>query len=123
MGALVKERPDEAVVLSKALFRAAEQLGLKQQELADVLGLHRTGITRLKDSMHLKPQSKTGEMALLLVRAARSVYALVGGDEQWTRAFMRNPNKLTGGIPAEQIKTVQGLVGVVECLDALRGKV
>jgi hypothetical protein len=70
-----------------------------------------------------QPDSKQGELALLLIRAARALFALTGGDEDWIRHFMRSPNHLTGGIPAEQVQTVQGLVRVLTCLDALRGKI
>jgi len=36
--------------------------------------------------------------------------------------WMRTENLHTGGVPAEQVRTVQGLVGVLEYLDAIRGK-
>jgi hypothetical protein len=36
--------------------------------------------------------------------------------------WMKTENLHTGGIPAEQVKTVQGLTTVLEYLDALRGK-
>ncbi|TVQ68347.1 MAG: DUF2384 domain-containing protein [Oceanospirillales bacterium] len=85
--------------------------------------MHRTGISRLKQHLDLQPETKQGELALLLIRAARALYALAGGDDVWIKHFMRSNNRLTGGIPAEQIQTVQGLVKVVTCLDALRGKV
>jgi len=109
-------------VLAKALLNAADQIGLKQTELAAVIGLHRTGITRLRKSMMLDPASKTGELALLLIRAVRALYALAGGDPVWMKHFMRSPNQMTRGVPAEQIQTVQGLVQVVQYLDAIRGK-
>jgi hypothetical protein len=42
-----------------------------------------------------QPDSKQGELALLLIRAARALFALAGGDEVWIRHFMRSPNHLT----------------------------
>lgn len=123
MSAQPETRPDPAVVLSKALLNASKQLTLTQSELAKVIGIHRTGISRLKQQLDLQPDTKQGELALLLIRAARALYALAGGDGDWIKHFMRSSNRLTGGIPAEQIQTVQGLVKVVVCLDALRGKV
>lgn len=123
MSAQPEIRPDPAVVLSKALLNASKQLTLTQTELGKVIGMHRTGISRLKQHLDLQPETKQGELALLLIRAARALYALAGGDDVWIKHFMRSNNRLTGGIPAEQIQTVQGLVKVVTCLDALRGKV
>lgn len=123
MTARIRTQPDPAVVLSKALLRAGKQLTLRQDELGRVIGVHRSAITRLKQNLDLQPDSKQGELALLLIRAARALFALAGGDEIWIRHFMRSPNRITGGIPAEQVQTVQGLMRVLSCLDGLRGKV
>lgn len=42
------ENLESDVVLARAVLKASEQLGLKQKELANVLGVHRTFISRLK---------------------------------------------------------------------------
>lgn len=115
--------PAPDAVLAKAVFRVADQLGLKQGELAAVLGMHRTAVSRLKQKPALDPGSKQGELALLLIRVARALSALTGGDEGWIRHFMRSPNKVTGGIPAKQIETIQGLMAVLQFVDGMRGKV
>ena len=81
MTALAHPKPEPATVLAKAVLNAAAQLGLKQAELAAVLGLHRTAISRLKQNGSLDPASKQGELALLLIRLARALYALTGGDK------------------------------------------
>ncbi|MGD9602939.1 MAG: antitoxin Xre-like helix-turn-helix domain-containing protein [Gammaproteobacteria bacterium] len=122
MSARTESPPDAAAVLAKAVLRAADQLGLKQGELARTLGVHRTAISRLKQSAALDPASKTGELALLLIRIARSLSALTGGDEAWIRHFMRTPNRLSGGVPVEQLGTIQGLVTLLQLVDALRGR-
>ncbi len=123
MLAQIETAPTPRAVLAKAVLKAAEQLGLKQAELAAVLGIHRTAVSRLRQTPSLDPDSKAGELALLLIRVARSLYALTGGDEVWIRHFMRTPNKLTGGVPAQQIAHIQGLVAVLQFVDAMRGKV
>ncbi|HBP31510.1 MAG: MbcA/ParS/Xre antitoxin family protein [Advenella sp.] len=123
MTALQQPKPAPEAVLAKAVLRAAEQLGLKQAELAAVLGMHRTAISRLKTTASLDPDSKQGELALLLLRLARALFALTGGDQEWIRHFMRTPNKITGGIPAAQIETIQGMTTVLQFVDAIRGKV
>lgn len=122
MTAVEKLQPDAGQVLAKAVLRAAAQLGLNQGELARVLGIHRTAVSRLKGGRPLDPGTKEGELALLLIRVARSLFALAGGDETWMRHFMTTPNRLTGGVPAEQLRSVQGLVQVVQVVDALRGR-
>lgn len=123
MSALAQLNPLPEAVLAKAVLKASEQLGLKQAELAAVLGVHRTAISRLKQNPSLDPQSKQGELALLLIRLARALFALTGGDETWIRHFMQTPNKVTGGIPAQQIESIQGLMTVLQFVDAIRGKV
>jgi len=123
MSALVQPRPTQETVLAKAVLNAAEQLGLKQAELAAVLGVHRTAISRLKQNKSLDPLSKQGEIALLVVRIARALFALTGGDLEWIKHFMHTHNKVTGDIPAKQIQSIQGLMTVVQFVDAIRGKV
>lgn len=123
MSALITPEAVPSSVLAKAVLNAAEQLGLSQAELGAILGLHRTGISRLKHTPSLAPGSKQGELALLVVRFARALFALTGGDQDWMRHFMRAPNRLTGGVPAQQMASIQGLMTVLQYVDAIRGKV
>lgn len=122
MSAATQPLPQSDQVLAKAVLRTARQLGLSQAELGAVLGLHRTAISRLKHSGSLAPDSKQGELALLLIRLARALYALAGGDELWIRHFMHSPNQITGGIPVEQVQSIQGLIDVLRFVDGVRGK-
>lgn len=109
--------PDPKAVLARAVLEAGKALGLRQDEIGQVIGRDRSSITRGVD-----PDGKTGELALLLVRCYRSLYVLVGGAGEDMSHWMRTANHHTGGVPAEQIKSVQGLASVVEYLDAMRGK-
>ncbi|TCV02747.1 MbcA/ParS/Xre antitoxin family protein [Paracandidimonas soli] len=123
MTARLKPTPAPDAVLAKAILRAGSQLGLKQADLAAVLGVHRTAISRLKNAPSLDPESKPGELALLLIRLARALFALTGGDQDWIRHFMHSPNQVTGGVPAQQITSIQGLMRVLQFVDGIRGKV
>jgi hypothetical protein len=105
-----------SAVLTKALLNAGTGLGLSRERLGEIVGRDRTAFSR-----GLDPTSKTGELALLLIRCYRSLYALVGGDPTTMRHWMQTPNRDTGGVPAEQVRSVQGLVTVVDYLDAMRG--
>jgi hypothetical protein len=106
-------------VLSKALARAGKALGLSQAEVGGVIGRDRTALARNA----IDPDTKSGELALLLVRVYRSLHVLVGGDARQLRHWMHTPNLHLGGVPAELVRSVPGLVRVVEYLDALRGRV
>lgn len=123
MTALQHTNPAPETVLAKAVLNAAAQLGLKQADLAAVLGIHRTAVSRLKQNPSLDPKSKQGEIALLLVRVARALFALTGGDEDWIKHFMHTHNRLTGGVPARQVESIQGLTTVLQFVDAMRGKI
>lgn len=111
-------RIDQAEVLKKAFLNAGSALGLGASDLAAVIGRDRTTLTRGR----LEPGNKTGELALLLIRCYRGLYALVGGDAEQMRHWMHTENRHTGGVPAEQVKSVQGLNAVLLYLDAMRGK-
>lgn len=113
----IQGAPDRRAVLSKAFLKAGKLLGLSRAELGHVVGKDRTSLMR-----GLEPDSKAGELALLLIRCYRSLYALVGGGTDDIRHWMQTPNRDIGGIPADQIMTVQGLVEVVAYLDAVRGR-
>ncbi|WP_018950520.1 MbcA/ParS/Xre antitoxin family protein [Thioalkalivibrio sp. ALMg11] len=110
--------PERSDILREALVNAGKALGLTQAELGEVVGRGRTDISR----GNIDPTSKPGELALLLIRCYRALYVLTGGDVGAMKHWMQTHNHHTGGVPAEQIRTVQGLVGVLEYLDAIRGK-
>jgi hypothetical protein len=119
MDTLTAPRADAGRTLTKALLNAGKALGLTQDELGAVVGRDRTAFHR----GGLDPESKAGELALLLIRAYRSLYVLAGNQPGEIRHWMHTENRHTGGIPAEQVKSVPGLIHVVEYLDAIRGKV
>jgi hypothetical protein len=52
----------------------------------------------------------------------RSLDALVGGDDVMARAWVHARNDHLGGVPAERVRRVEGLVDVVQYLDAMRGR-
>ncbi|MBL1321339.1 MAG: DUF2384 domain-containing protein [Methylophaga sp.] len=123
MSIVEKQNAMREVVLANAVVHASEQLGLKQAEVAQAIGMHRTAFSRLKSKPFLDPQSKEGQLALIIIRIARALFALTGGDEAWIKRFMRSQNKMTGGIPVQQIASIEGLMSVLRFVDAIRGKV
>jgi hypothetical protein len=109
---------DKSDVLGRSLFAAGSELGLNRTDVGKIIGRDRTSIER----NGVDPDTKAGELALLLIRIYRSLYALMGGDRENMLHFMRTVNRGTGGLPAEQLHDVPGLVAVCEYLDAMRGK-
>jgi transcriptional regulator with XRE-family HTH domain len=116
-----RSAPQADAVLAKASHRAAGLLGLTGAALARVIGVSEATVSRIgRGERGLAPQSKEGELALLLVRLYRSLDALVGNDEARRLAWMRSQNSALNGIPAELILSAQGLVATVAYLDAMR---
>ena len=109
-------------VLAKAVLNAAERLDLRQRQLATILGASEASVSRLARGRGIDPSSKEGELALLFLRMYRSLDTLVGGDDSRARAWLAAPNDHLGGIPAERLANVQGLVDVVQYLDGMRGR-
>ena len=116
------EEETAARALTKATRRAAERLAISQKELAGILGVSPSTISRLS-TRPLDPQSKEGELGILFVRLYRSLDALLGGDAEASREWLHAHNRHLGGVPAEMLRSVTGLVQVIEYLDAMRGKV
>lgn len=116
-------KPQAAVVLSKAVARAAERLGVSKSLLAKVLGVSPPTITRLYTGAYLLDQSrKEWDFALLFVRVFRSLDSVVG-DESTARKWLCSDNLGLNAKPIELIRNTEGLVRVVQYLDASRGLV
>jgi hypothetical protein len=115
--------PDATRVLTAATLAAARTLRLKNRDLARVLGSSEASVSRLSAGRRLDPGTKEGELALLFLRLFRSLDALVGGDEEKARRWLHAENAHVGGVPAERIRSVEGLVDVVQYLDAMRGRI
>lgn len=113
--------PDAEVVVTKAVQRAADALGMNQRELGQVLGISEAKVSRLGRATQLDAQRKEFELGVLFVRLYRSLDALVGGDDAKAALWLHAQNHYLGDAPAELIKTVEGLTNVVHYLDAMRG--
>jgi hypothetical protein len=113
---------DPASVLTRATLAAAARLGVRNARLAEVIGTSEASVSRLSGSRRIDPASKEGELALLFLRMFRSLDALVGGDDAQARAWLHAENAHLGGVPAERILRVEGLVDVIRYLDGMRGR-
>ena len=112
----------EGAVLTKAVVAAAARLGLRNRQLAEIIGASEASISRLRAGRELDPGRKEGELALMFLRLYRSLDALVGGDDTKARLWLHAENDHLSGVPADRIRTVEGLVDVVQYLDAMRGR-
>lgn len=112
--------PDPSQVLSKAVVRAASHLDMSQATLARILGLSAATVSRLyKGSYTLDADRKEWEFALLLIRVYRSLDSIVGNASA-ARQWLQSENRALNGRPIDLIHHTEGLVRVVQYLDASR---
>lgn len=114
----------QAAVVSKAVVRAADALGLRQAELAATLGISPASASRLIAGAYLLPAGgKPFELALLLIRVFRSLSGVLGEDGAAMRGWMRAGNLALRGVPAQLVTTTTGLVNTLAYLDAARARI
>ncbi len=113
---------DQGAVLTKAVRAAAERLGIRNRDLAVILGASEASISRLRGGRTVRPESREGELSALFIRLYRSLDALVGGDDEKARRWFHADNRHLGDVPATRVRSIEGLVDVVHYLDAMRGK-
>lgn len=112
-----------AKVLSKALVRAADMTGITARALGEIVGISESTLSRVRSGKaEIDPHSKEGQLSLLFLRVFRSADAIVGGNAEALRLWLTSANAHLGGVPAELLRTPQGLVHVADYLDAMRGK-
>ncbi|MFC5355755.1 antitoxin Xre/MbcA/ParS toxin-binding domain-containing protein [Azospirillum himalayense] len=114
--------PSNAQVVTKAVLRAADQLEIPNTILARILGVSEPTVSRMrKHGLTLSTNDKSFELAILFIRLYRSLDAIVGGDPNVARAWLRNVNTaLDNGKPLDKVQTITGLMHVIDYLDSRR---
>jgi hypothetical protein len=111
----------EASVLTRAVLRAGERLGLTNRAIGRVIGVSEATVSRMGSGDYVLARGdKSFELAVLLVRLFRSLDAIVGGDEATARSWLRSENTVLGAQPIEKIQTIAGLLDVIAYVDARR---
>jgi hypothetical protein len=115
---------DEAILLTKAVLRAADRLAIKNAVLARILGLSGPTISRMRNGKYrLDRGQKPFELAVLLIRLYRSLDGIVGGDDSVAADWLTSQNTVLDSAPLELIQSVSGLANVIHYLDARRAVV
>lgn len=120
----VDNQPEKGKVVTLAVLRAADVMGLTARRLAAVIGASEPTVSRMKArAFVLADKGKPYELAVLLIRLFRSLDAVVGGDTKVLRQWLSNPNTALGGKPIDKLETISGLTDVLAYLDARRALV
>mgnify|MGYP003577383622 CR=1 FL=1 len=111
-------------MVTRAMLRAAKRLGLSNNELARIVGLSETSVSRMRSGTYaLNPQRKSYELALLFIRSYLSLDSIVSRDSAAMKAWLRTNNSAIGGTPIARLMSVAGLTEVIAYLDARRNLV
>ncbi len=113
--------PNTGTVVTKAVLRAAEQLGVSNRGLSKIIGVSEPSVSRMGMAAYtLEEGQKSYELALLFIRLFRSLDAITGGDQAVNLSWMKNDNLALGGRPMDAIQSVSGLTHTINYLDARR---
>ncbi len=116
-------QPEKERVLTKALLNLAHFYQFSGKDLSDIMGMSEASVSRLNQGKKwISPDSKEGEMALLLIRIYRSLNALLGNHHDKAKLWLNSHNHYLQNTPLALMKTIPGLVAVLNYLDAMRGK-
>jgi uncharacterized protein (DUF2384 family) len=124
----MKTRPEPSdqaeSVLSQALLRAADLLGISQATMAKILGISPATASRLYNGSYLlsRAREKEWDFAVLFVRVFRSLDAIVGHGDN-ARHWLQSHNKALNARPIELLTKTEGIVRVLAYLDAYRGRI
>lgn len=119
----IKAKPDESHVLAVALENLKDILNLSSDDLSQIIRVHRNTLGRQLKNKEIAPKSTEGELAILLIRVYRSLFALNGGNIEAIKHWLNTHNRHIQGVPLECMKSILGLSRVVNYLDAIRGKI
>jgi hypothetical protein len=112
---------NEAAIVTKAVTRASDNLKIPNRILGSIIGLSEPTISRLKNGTYiLKRAEKAFELSVLFIRLYRSLTAIVGGDDTIARSWLNNYNTALHANPIDRIQSVNGLIDVINYLDARR---
>jgi hypothetical protein len=116
---------NEGAVLTKATIRAADKLEVSQKVLASIIGVSESVVSRMRSGSFAleRASGKPFELAALFIRLYRSLDAIVGGDEAVARAWLKNENTVLQSRPVDLVQKVQGLIDVIQYLDARRAPI
>src|ERR1700726_816131 len=121
--ASIDRKPEPRRVLTGAVLRASALLEITQYSLAQILGLSASTVSRMANGTYtLDEQKKEWELGALFVRLFRSLDAVIGSNDFAARRWLDGQNSALAGRPADLIRSTEGLVRVVQYLDAARGR-
>ena len=120
---LAQTAVEDQALVTRAALNAATELAINNRQLSALLGVSTSKLDRAR-AERTSFSGKDLELALLLIRIYRALYAILGGDKAQMRHWLDTPNHhLQEQAPVEQMQRLEGIVMVMRYLDAMRGRV
>lgn len=112
--------PSDMAIITEAVLSAASNLKVNDRELAEILGVSKSTVSRVRSGTVLPGTAKVEELAIIFIRLYRSLDAIVGGDDQAAQQWLRNQNYYFDDAPIKLLFSCAGLISVVDYLDSYR---
>lgn len=114
---------EAGVLVSQGVLRAARDLGVNGNLLADIIGVSASSISRMRSGRHrIEHGSKSYELASLFIRIHQALSTIFGNDTEQMKGWMRTQNADLKNSPANHITSVTGLVDLTRFTENHRRK-
>jgi DNA-binding Xre family transcriptional regulator len=120
---LREKAQQKEAVLTQAVLRSADLLGVDRKDLSEIIGISEATISRMRrgDAV-VSLESKEGKAAIQFARICTSLDSLFGGKPELCSKWLRTATTHLGGVPLDLPRSIRGLVDVASYLDAMRTK-
>jgi uncharacterized protein (DUF2384 family) len=114
----------DAELVTQAFVEAGRELGFTLAQMASVIGVSESTMKNYSRGAATIGSAKDQELSLGFIRVYRALFAILGGNREQIRHWMKTPNRhLNNQVPTDLAGNYQGLAELNVYLDAMRGRV
>ena len=114
----------DAELVTEAFVEAGRELGLTLTQMAAVIGVSSSTMKNYSRGAATIASTKDQELSLGFIRVYRALFAILGGNQEQMRYWMKTPNRhFNNQVPTDLAGNYQGLAELNVYLDAMRGRV
>ena len=114
----------DAELVTEAYIESGRELGLTLKQMAAIIGVSEPAMKNYSRGAATISSAKSQELSLGFIRVYRALFAILGGNQEQMRHWMKTPNRhFSSQAPAELAASYQGLAALNVYLDAMRGRV
>ena len=113
-----------AELVTAAFVVAGRELGLSLALMAAIIGVSSSTMKNFSRGAATIASTKDQELSLGFIRVYRALFAILGGNQEQMRYWMKTPNRhFNNQVPTDLAGNYQGLAELNVYLDAMRGRV